>query len=177
MPGGPTRWGWHRLTDETARSIVAGARITRGDLVLDIGAGTGALTAALVATGARVVAFELHPARARVLRTRFAPSEVKVVVADATDLRLPRRPFHVVANPPFAITTGLVSRLVAPGSRLLRADLVLSRWAAVRWSRPDAPGARRWSVDFDARVTRTLPRAAFVPPPPSDTAVLRIERR
>ena len=56
-------WGWHLLTDEWAARIVADAAVRPGELVLDIGAGRGALTAELVERGARVVAVEVHPAR------------------------------------------------------------------------------------------------------------------
>ena len=82
--------------------VVADAGVRPGDLVLDIGAGTGAVTAPLVAAGARVIAVELHPERVAMLRERFAGDDVTVVRADVADLRLPRRPFRVVANPPFA---------------------------------------------------------------------------
>jgi SAM-dependent methyltransferase len=61
-------WGWHPLTDEWAARIVADAAVRPGELVLDIGAGHGALTAELVERGARVVAVELHA------RCRAAPS-------------------------------------------------------------------------------------------------------
>jgi 16S rRNA A1518/A1519 N6-dimethyltransferase RsmA/KsgA/DIM1 with predicted DNA glycosylase/AP lyase activity len=54
-------WGWHRLADEWAARVVAAAAVGPGELVLDIGAGTGALTGPLVRAGARVVAVELHP--------------------------------------------------------------------------------------------------------------------
>ena len=56
--------------------------------------------------GARVIAVELHPERVAHLRRRFG-APVRVVRADASDLRLPRQPFRVVANPPFAVTTQL----------------------------------------------------------------------
>ncbi len=42
---------------------MADAVVRPGELVLDTGAGRGALTAGLVERGARVVAVELHPAR------------------------------------------------------------------------------------------------------------------
>jgi 23S rRNA (adenine-N6)-dimethyltransferase len=115
-------WGWHRLADEWAARVVAAAEVRPGELVLDIGAGEGALTAHLVRAGARV-AVELNPRRAAVLRERFPG--ITVVHADATSVPLPGRPFRVVANPPYGISSSLLRTLLAPGSRLLAADLVL----------------------------------------------------
>jgi methylase of polypeptide subunit release factors len=49
-------WGWHRLDPYWAEQIVAGAAIRPGELVVDLGAGTGALTVPLLEAGARVIA-------------------------------------------------------------------------------------------------------------------------
>jgi 23S rRNA (adenine-N6)-dimethyltransferase len=102
---------------------------------------------------------------------------VIVVQADAADLRLPGQPFRVVANPPFAITTALLRRLLGPRSQLLRADLVVPRHVAIRWAAGRGSDARRWMPLFDALMTQRVPRWAFSPPPPSDAAVLTIVRR
>ena len=170
MPGPARWWGWHQLDDRWAGRLVAAAGVRPGDLVLDIGAGTGALTRPLLEAGARVIAIELHPARAALLRQRFEGQRVKVVRADAADLRLPLRPFRVVANPPFGITTALVRRLVDRRSALVRADLILPRAAAARWASSRACGG------FTGAVSGSVPRAAFRPPPPRDAALLTIER-
>ncbi len=171
MPAsGPSRraWGWHRLTDEWAARVVAAARVRPGELVLDLGAGEGALTAHLVAAGARVVAVELHPRRAGVLRERFPG--ITVLQADAAAVPLPGRPFRVVANPPYGISAALLRALLAPGSRLVAADLVLQR-AVVR--KHASAAARRFSMTMGL----TLPRRAFRPPPQVDSAVLVVRRR
>jgi 23S rRNA (adenine-N6)-dimethyltransferase len=80
------RWGWHQLDERWAARLVALAQVGPGDLVLDVGAGHGTITAALARAGARVVAIELHERRVATLRERFDGCQVTVVHADATDL-------------------------------------------------------------------------------------------
>ncbi|MEU4191106.1 rRNA adenine N(6)-methyltransferase family protein [Kribbella sp. NPDC026611] len=170
-------WGWHPLDSRWAQRVVDAAGIRPGELVLDVGAGLGALTAPLVQTGARVIAVELHPGRADRLRRRFADAPVTVVQVDAGDLRLPSRPFRVVSSPPYNLSTVLLKRLLAPGSRLVSADLVLQRQVANRWARGDAPGANRWFRYYDPSIGLRLPRKAFTPPPHVDSAVLQLRKR
>ncbi len=172
MAGGPAgaRWGFHRLTDQWADRVVAAAGVRPGELVVDLGAGHGALTAALVAAGARVVAVELHPSRVRVLRERFAAAPVRVVRADVADLRLPSRPFRVVANPPFGVTMALLRRLLVPRGALYAADLVLPRGYVRRVE--DGPHARRWVLSRGL----TVPRGGFRPAAPRDAVVLVVRR-
>ncbi len=172
-----TRWGWHRLESKWAERLVNDAGISRGDLVLDIGAGNGAITRPLVERGARVIAFELHPTRAEELSQVFARHHVTVVRADGADVRLPRRPFRVVANPPFGISVALLRRLTAPGSRLIRADLIVPWHVADRWVHGTPPGAGRWRKEFECSLGRPISRSAFKPPPPSGVAILIIKRR
>ncbi len=170
-------WGWHPLVDEWAGLIVADADLRPGELVVDIGAGQGALTRHLVNAGARVLAVELHPDRARRLRERFAEAPVTVIQSDALSLRLPHRPFRVVASPPYAISSALLRVLLGSRSRLVAADLVLQR-AVVRrhvdqWRVTAGQPHRQW----DARAGRALPRHAFRPAPQVDSTVLVIRRR
>jgi 23S rRNA (adenine-N6)-dimethyltransferase len=174
-----------------------------GELVLDIGAGAGALTAPLVRAGARVLAVELHPGRAARLATRFADDPVTVLPIDARALRLPGRPFRVVASPPYRIGSALLRLLLARGSRLVAADVVLQRAVVRRWvaadphdmaarhdaaedrraasSRGAAGGRRLGGAPVNGRWTATigqrLPRSAFRIPPQVDSDVLVIRRR
>ena len=166
-------WGWHPLADEWAARVVEDACVRPGQLVLDIGAGRGALTTPLLAAGAQVIAVEAHPGRARWLREHFAGAGVTVVESDALSLRLPHRPFRVVAGPPYGISSALLRHLLVPRSRLFAADLVLQRAVVRRYTAGRSVPPARWEV----RAGRSLPRRAFRPPPQVDSAVLVVRRR
>lgn len=139
------------------------AGVGPGDLVLDVGAGHGAITDALLAAGAKVVAVELHPERAAFLRRRYHHDDVVVVQADAIDLRLPRRPFTVVANPPFGAVSPLLRRLLRPGVALESAVIVAQSQVVRRWAAPDAPGAQSLGRTPSDR-TRTGDPPSGLPP-------------
>lgn len=142
--------------------------------MLDIGAGQGALTAPLVLAGAHVIAVELHDERVAHLRERFAADPVRVVQVDVRALRLPRRPFRVVASPPYALTSDVL-RLLLSSERLRSADLIVQRAAARRllMAPPRSAHARRYQLSCGM----TVPRTAFAPPPRVDSVVLRVRRR
>jgi 23S rRNA (adenine-N6)-dimethyltransferase len=176
VAGSSGPWGWHQLERRWASRLVDLAGICAGDLVLDVGAGTGAITAELVRAGASVVAVELHPRRAAMLRERFAGFPVTVVRVDATDLRLPRRVFKVVANPPFGVTTALLRRLTGSSSRLQRASLVLPEWASKRWAVGRGVGSVTSKRAFTFALGPRVPLDAFRPPPTVRPRILLITR-
>jgi 23S rRNA (adenine-N6)-dimethyltransferase len=131
----------------------------------------------LVQAGARVTAVELHPRRAHLLRQRFADAPVTVVECDAATLRLPSQPFRVVASPPYALSSALLSNLLGRKSRMNAADLVLQRAVVRRYVEAGTAGAGRWHRTWRLTTGQLLPRSAFWPPPHVDSAVLVIQRR
>ena len=173
--------GAHYLADsKLARELVDLARVRRSDLVLDLGAGTGALTIPLTRAGAHVLAVERDPALAARLRRRFERANVTVLERDLLEVPLPRRGYRVVASIPFSITTPLLGRLLDPaGSRLQRAALVIAWGAAKRLSnpRPGNPRVLWWSARYELRIARRIPAERFSPPPRTDGAVLLAARR
>jgi 23S rRNA (adenine-N6)-dimethyltransferase len=100
-----------------------------------------------------------------------------VIHADASTLRLPSRPFRVVASPPYGITASLLALLLAPGTRLTAADLVLQRAVVRKYASGRASGAPRWKRTYHMTAGLPLPRHAFRPPPQVDSAVLVVRRR
>ena len=159
-------------------ALVDGSGVGPGDLVLDIGAGNGLISTALVRRGARVQAIERDPSLAERLRAKFAtwPS-VTVVETDVLAMPLPAEPFCVVANIPFGITTKILRRLLDAG--LARADMIVQAEVA----RKRGTGGRGtllnagWEPWFEFRTGARIPAAAFRPRPQVDAAVLIVTRR
>lgn len=173
--------GVHHLRSRSVlRSIVRSARLGPHDHVFDLGAGPGTLTAALLATGARVTAVERDPAYARELRRRFRDAErVRVLEADLREVRVPRRA-RVVANLPFATTGALVAALLdPPGPPRAEVDLVVEHGFALRLSAALPRSARSawWAARYEIALARRVPRSAFDPVPSVDAALLRIRPR
>jgi 23S rRNA (adenine-N6)-dimethyltransferase len=170
--------GQHFLrSSKLAAELVRAAGIQRDELVLDLGAGTGALTSALARAGARVVAVEIDPVLAAGLRRRFP--QVAVQNVDALRLRLPREPFKVVANLPFGRATGILRRLLGPQVELQSADAIVE-WAVAEKRAAVWPSTRLgayWGAWFELSVLRRLSRCVFAPPPTVDAGVLRVVRR
>lgn len=168
--------GAHYLADsQLALELVDAARVRRGDLVLDLGAGAGALSAPLVRTGARVVATERDPALGARLRRRFGHTDLRALEHDVLDMPLPRRSYRVVASIPFSITTPLLGRLLDPiDSNLERAALIVEWGAGKRLSqrRPGDPRILWWRARFELRVARRVSPESFSPPPAVDAALL-----
>jgi 23S rRNA (adenine-N6)-dimethyltransferase len=149
--------------------------------VLDLGAGSGALTRALADAGARVRAVELDQAALRQLETRFdGDPRVDVVKGDATILPLPDEPFAVVANLPFAAGTAILRRLLGdPSVPLTQLDAIVEWGLAAKrtavW--PSTLLGCSWGAWYELSIVRRVPRACFAPPPSVDAAVLRAARR
>jgi len=164
-----------------AAEIVRESDLRRRDLVLDIGAGTGVLTAELARRCERVRAIEIDGVLVARLHDRFARTpQVEVVHGDALGLPLPAEPFRVVANIPFNASTSICRRLLDDPRVLLRqADLIVEldvAWKRARVSPSTALGIY-WGAWFEFAITRRIDRSAFAPPPNVDAGVLRISRR
>ena len=167
--------GRHFLrSSKLAAELVRAAGIRRADLVLDLGAGSGMLTAAITRTGARAVAVEIDPGLCADLRRRF---EV-VVEGDAARIALPPAPFKVVANLPFDGGTAILRHILDSRVFLETADVIVEwRFAEKRaavW--PSTQLSTYWRAWFDLSIARRMPRCVFTPPPAVDAAVLRIVR-
>ncbi|WP_067175445.1 ribosomal RNA small subunit methyltransferase A [Microtetraspora niveoalba] len=158
--------------------VVAAAR--PAGLVVEPGAGHGALTRALAEHAAKVVAYETDVLLAGKLASRTrGDARIEVVRGDLLAANAPREPFAVVGVVPGAITARVVDWCLRAPS-LTSATLVTE----AEYARTMTGGSGRW----DALTVRTWPRFGwslaghvgrdgFHPVAAADAAVLRIERR
>lgn len=127
----------------------------------------------LLAVGARVLAVELHEGRAARLTATFpgsiAQRQLTVLRCDIADVRLPGRPYRVVANPPFSGASALIRRLTARRSPLYAADLVVPYGVACRLRERPVRG-------FEIGIRLRIPRSAFAPEPDVESVLLQIRR-
>lgn len=178
------RFGQHFLHHRAILAHIAEALGSApGDLVLEIGPGQGALTEALVARGARVVAIEKDRDLVPVVRERLP--QVTVVEGDALELEWraaagigPDDDLLVTGNIPYNITTPLIDRALAP-PRPRRIVFLVQKEVAERIVA--APGNKTYGalsvgVQAVARAEKlfAVPSGAFHPPPKVDSAVIRL---
>lgn len=177
--------GQNFLTDPSVvERLVDAASIDPGELVVDLGAGRGALTLALARAGARVRAIEIDPVWERRLRRRVTENEladrVEVVRGDIRRTPLPDEPYRVVASPPFGLTTAVLSRLLdEPALGPWRADLLI-QWEVTAKRAAQPPTSLRsaaWAPWWTFEMGMEVARSSFRPVPSVDAAVLVARRR
>lgn len=182
------------LDPNLARAIARDARVSPGDLVLEVGPGCGALSRELVALGVRLVAIEIDRRLVQMAREALAEvPDAEVIHADvlagkhALALQVLERlpsagPWYVVANLPYSAGTpflAVASRLPNPPRSM---TVLLQRELADRLSA--APGGRDWGpvgaklqLVYDVSLLRRVGPELFWPRPRVDSAVVRLELR
>ncbi|MFD5714401.1 ErmE/ErmH/ErmO/ErmR family 23S rRNA (adenine(2058)-N(6))-methyltransferase [Streptomyces pharetrae] len=164
--------------DRLARLAVPDGRTA--PLMLEVGAGKGALTAALLPRCTRLLAYEIDPRLVPRLRARFADTpRVRVLAGDFLAARPPRTPFSVAGNVPFSRTAAVVDWcLRAPALRdaTLLTQLEYARKRTGDYGRWSLLTVRSWPR-YEWRLVARIDRSRFSPVPRVDAGVVRIERR
>src|SRR5437868_3853700 len=92
--------------------LLDASTIRQGDLVLDLGAGTGVISTRLARRGCEVLAVEKDARLAQQLRAELAETRgVRVLHSDILHVHLPRRAYKVFSNIPFDATSAIVNHL------------------------------------------------------------------
>ena len=190
------RFGQNFMIDQNLVRLVAEAgQVGRGDLVVEVGPGTGTLTEELLERSDSVVVVEIDRDLAGILRKRFgARPNFRLVEGDALagkhelnkELRAAlqtaaerAQTVKLVANLPYNIASPLVIGLLIEGAQLHAFTVqkeVADRLRAGAGT--DAYGPLSVIVQMMARVEvlRTLPPQAFWPAPKIESSLVRLTR-
>jgi len=175
------RLGQHFLIDEKILDrMVRYGEITRDDVVLDVGAGRGELTARLAEKAGKVIAVELDQELAEEARRRLKDYDnVELLVGDVLKLK-PTGFNKVVSNPPYNISTRLLEWLI--GEDAERIVLTLQREFASKLVAK--PGSTKYlyisflsNLLYEPSIVEFIPRNLFRPMPKVDSAIVLMRRR
>lgn len=169
------------------QALLARSGAASGDLVLEVGPGTGVLTDLLVDAGVEVVACEIDRDLASLVAERFG-DRIRLVVGDALPSKrtlsppvveaLAGRPFRLVANLPYAIASPLLAVLAGTpgfggGGATIQRE-VADRLAASPGSRAYGPLSVVVQSRFTVERIAELPPGCFWPPPEVTSAMVRL---
>jgi 23S rRNA (adenine-N6)-dimethyltransferase len=165
---------------DAARQFLRAVRLDPDLLCLEVGAGEGILTTRLAARCREVTAYELDATLAGKLRSRLGKHDnVRLVMGDFLSARPPAKPFQVVGNAPFSLTSPIVDWCLR-SSRMRSATLITQ----LEYARKRTGGFGRWSqltcmtwpqISWELR--GRIPRDQFRPVPRVDAAILELRRR
>ena len=170
--------------------IIAGAGVTKDDMVLEIGPGIGTMTQYLAEAAGKVVAVEIDRNLLPILQETLADyDKVKVIHADVLSLDLEKlvqeenggRPIKVVANLPYYITTPIIMALFEQHVPLANVTVMVQKEVAARMK--SGPGSKDYgalslAVQYYAEpyIVANVPCNCFMPRPNVDSAVIRLTR-
>ncbi|RST59911.1 23S ribosomal RNA methyltransferase Erm [Siminovitchia terrae] len=179
--GNPPNFSGQHLMHNKAlvNDIVNLAHISETDLVLDLGAGKGAITNVLSNRARKVLAVEYDQKFIKKLKQLEMKNTV-IIEQDILKISLPREHFIVVSNIPYAITTPIMKMLLNnPSSGFQRGVIVMEKGAAKRFTSNFVknPYIIAWKMWFDIRYVKGISRKNFSPPPRVDSAMITINRK
>lgn len=189
------RFGQNFMIDANVVRLIADAGgVGPGDVVIEVGPGTGTLTDELLARGARVTALEIDRDLAGLLRERLADRPTfELIEGDALDGKHAINPtlaeriralpagasVKLVANLPYNIASPLVIGLLLEGVSTLVFTVqkeVADRLRAKADSDDYGPLTVVTQRLARVEVLRTLPSTVFWPPPKIESALVRLTR-
>lgn len=183
------RLGQHFLRDQrTIQRIIEALNPKADETIIEIGPGTGALTATLIERAGRVVAVEFDNKLAPLLSERFAEAaNFRLVMADAltTDFCaeiLPASSARLVANLPYNISTAILQRLIGQRACIEEMVLMLQREVVERVLAPPGTTDRGFisvlvEAYCEAEKLFDVAPGAFRPPPKVWSSVVRVKFR
>lgn len=176
------------VDDNIARNIVRDLRLSVDDVVVEIGAGRGALTAHLAGKVRRLIAVEIDGRIVEELRATYASEKVDVVHGDILAVSFPelaRRlgsPIRLVGNIPYHLTSPIMFKVFDERAAVHDLTVMVQREVALRITakpRTKAYGILSVLTQFygTPELLFTVSPNCFYPIPKVTSAVIRIAIR
>ena len=186
MPGhrARKRFGQHFLTDPgVVDSILRAVHATKDDVVVEIGPGQGAITAALAASAGHLHAIELDRNLVARLRRQYdGVDNVTIHEADALafDFSSLGDRLRIVGNLPYNISTPLLFHLLKASDHIIDMHFMLQKEVVDRMAA--APGSKAYGrlgimlgCHLQIESLFDVDRSAFEPPPEVTSSVVRLD--
>ena len=181
--------GQHFLADQTARAtIIATANLKAGETALEIGPGEGFLTAALLETGATVIAVEKDDRLINLLTEKFTEAiknkKLELIHADILDFLKAKSyklkaNYKLTANIPYYLTGQIIRHFLSTPNQPQSMTLMLQKEVAQRIVAKNSKESLL-SISVKAygapHYLRAVPRGAFRPTPKVDSAIILIDK-
>ncbi|MES2966381.1 MAG: 16S rRNA (adenine(1518)-N(6)/adenine(1519)-N(6))-dimethyltransferase RsmA [Patescibacteria group bacterium] len=172
-------------SDVVPKWLTEAGEVTRNDTVLEIGPGTGALTKALLATGANVIALEADNRAVVILEEVFkdhiTSKQLTLIHFDARelsvgDLGLSHQQFKVVANIPYYLSGFLLRTFLENPIQPSHLVFLMQKEVVERIARASKSSILSLSVQAFGvpKYIKTVTRGHFNPKPKVDSAILRV---
>ena len=169
------------VNKDLIQRLVKQSRIIESDLVYDIGAGSGAISKALLEKGARVIAFEKDKRLYLKCRQKFIDQDRFIVYCrDFLEWEFPRdRRYKVLSNIPFFRTADIVNKLLLNKDPPEDCYLVVQKEAAEKYAGipDDTLASLLIKPLFWIDIIYRFQRNDFHPAPSVDVVLLQIEKR
>ncbi len=178
--------------------VVANAQLTRDDVVLEVGAGTGGMSTFMATQAGEVVSVELDPNMVLLARETTAPfGNITLLHQDALrnknniadnilqTLRekldaVPGRRLKLVANLPYNVATPIVSNLIATDLGVSRMVITIQLELGLKMQAKPGDGTYGalsvWlQSQANVEVLKKIPPSVFWPQPKVNSAIVLIE--
>lgn len=179
------------IDDEAINKIVDSSKITKEDLIIEIGPGLGTLTALLLEKAGKVISIELDDRMIKILKDRFLLYDnFELINNDVLKVNLPElitqnseyKSVKVVANLPYYITTPIIMKLLENRLNIESITIMIQKEVAERiLAKPGTKlsGAITYSVNYYAEPEKVtmVPNTSFIPSPEVDSEVIKLNIR
>ncbi len=182
--------GQNFITDSNLlKKIAQYAKINENDLVVEVGAGIGALTVFLAESGAKVITYEIDSQLKVVLEENLNTySNVEIIMADflGENLNLIKtKNFNktlLVANLPYSVGSVILMKIINEGNIFDEMVIMLQKEVGERIiAKPKSKEYNAFSVimqsNFYIEKIQTIKRDVFFPKPNVDSVLLSLKKK